>query len=116
MKSFLIKDDDIVIENGNLKMIDNDLELCQCVERTLTTRLEEFFLNLEHGMNYDDLHSKSPDIEHIKIDISDAVLQEERVKLIEKIDVEIDRANRKAKIYFVFRTIDDELLEGEVII
>ena len=114
MRSFLIENDDIVVDKMDIVMIEDIDEICQCVERALTTRIKEFFLNLEHGMDYEEMQSKAPNIERLKIDIIEAALQEERLNLIESIDIEIDRVNRKAKIKFIGRLEDGTLIEGEV--
>ncbi len=116
MRTFLISNDDIVIEKGEVVMTEDTDEICQCVERAITTRLTEFFLNLEHGMDYEELQSKAPDIERIKLDVTEAALQEERVNLIKSIDVDIDRANRKAIIIFVGLLENGEEIQGEVVI
>lgn len=118
MRTFLINDDDIVIENGEVVMVEDTDEICQCVERALTTRLGEFFLNIEHGMDYEEMQSKAPSSERIKLDVIEAALQEERVNLIKSIDVDIDRANRRAEIKFIglLDTPEGEEIQGEVVI
>ncbi|EJU22955.1 hypothetical protein HMPREF1143_0485 [Peptoanaerobacter stomatis] len=116
MKTFLIKDDDIVIENGDVMLVYDTDEICQCVERAITTRLEEFFLSLEHGMDYEEMQSKAPDIDRLKLDVIEAALQEERLSLIESIYIDINRANRKANIMFVGILENGEEIQGEVVI
>lgn len=116
LRSFKIENDDIVIKNGNLKMIDGDLEVCQCVERAITTRLGEFFLNLEHGMDYTELETKAPDIDLIKFAVIESALQEERLKNISEISVNFDRQKRKAEIKFIGILDNDEEIAGSVVI
>lgn len=116
MKTLLIQNDDIVIKNGNLMMIENIEECCQCVERALTTGLEEFFLNLEHGMDYTEFEQKASDIDRLKLDVTECILQEERVQTVEIIDIQIDRANRKANINFVAMLENNEDIQGSVVI
>lgn len=115
-RSFLIQEDDLVIENGKLKMVDGDLEVCQCVERAITTRFGEFFLKLDHGMDYTEFEKKAPSEEKLKFAVIEAALQEERVRSISKIDVDFDRANRTARIDFTFTLVDGEEIQGSVVI
>lgn len=116
LKSFKILNDDLVITNGNLEMTDGDLEVCQCVERAITTRIGEFFLNLEHGMDYSEFETKAPSGEKLKFAVIEAALQDDRVKSISSIDVEFDRANRGARIDFALVLINDEEIQGSVVI
>lgn len=115
-KSFKISDDDLVITKGHLEMTCGKEEVCQCVERALTTRLGEFFLRLNHGLDYTELKSKAPLEDRIKSDVIECVLQEERVKQVVNIDVLINRASRQAVIKFRFLTDDDEEFEARVVI
>ncbi len=98
MKSFKIYDDDLVITENDIQMIDSDDEVCQCIERAITTRIKEWFLNSMHGMDYNELKQKNPDIERIKLDITEAAMQEERLKYIKEINVDFDALSRVAKI------------------
>lgn len=114
MRSFLIQDDDLVIEKGNLLMIDEDEQKCQAVERALTTRKGEFFLNIEHGLDYTEFKRKNPDLEKIKMDVIEAALQEESLKSIEKIDIDFDRQRRAATITFIGKLKNGGEIKGEV--
>lgn len=116
MIGFLIEGDDIVIKNGNLQMIDGDLEICQCIERVITTRQKEFFLNVYHGIDYSEFEKKQPHIEKLKFDIMQAILQDERVKMVENIDVKLDNWQRKAQISFIVKAKNEEKIYGEVLI
>ena len=111
MKTFEIKNDDLT-----LKMISGDEETCQDVERALTTRLGEFFLNLEHGMDYSEFEKKAPDISWLKYAITEAALQDERIKNISDIKINIDNQNRKAAIKFTGKIKGGDNISGEVII
>lgn len=116
LRSFLIRDDDLVIANGELLLVDGKEEICQCVERTLTTRKREFFLNLGHGLEYEEFMKKQPNLDYIRQDIVEAVMQETRVKQVDSLNLDFDRQKRTLKVDFTFKTIDDEVLSGEVII
>ena len=107
MRSFKIVEDDLVITNGDIELIDEDEEKCQCVERAITTQIEEWFLNFSHGMDYSELKEKNPDIERIKLDITEAAMKEERLKFIKEIKVDFNVSTRFAKIDLIGVLVDD---------
>lgn len=98
MKSFLIKNDDLVIRDGEMQMVDGAYETCQCIERALTTRQGEFFLDTEHGLNHEEFKKKNFSESTIKMEVIETVLQEDTVEKISGIEMNYDRINRSARI------------------
>jgi hypothetical protein len=98
VKSFLIRDDDLVIRDGEMQMVDGTEETCQCVERALTTRQGEFFLDTEHGLNHEEFKKKNFSESTIKMEVIETVLQEETVEKVSGIEMNYDRINRSARI------------------
>lgn len=115
MKTFQLKDDDLVVTNdGNLEIIEGEKEICQCVERAITTRMEEWFLNMAHGMDYEETKEKAPNLERIKADIAKAALQENRLNYLSKIELHMDRQKRTMTVSFVGTLKDGSEIFGEV--
>lgn len=114
LKTFLIEGDDIVIKNGQLQIVDAEEEICQCIERILTTRKEEFFLDTDHGLDQSAFKEKRFSDERLKLHITEAVLQEERIKKVSDIEVEYLRKERGVKIFFLATTEKGEEVEMEV--
>lgn len=114
MKSFLIKNDDLVIRDGEMQMVDGTEETCQCVERALTTRQGEFFLDTEHGLNHEEFKKKNFSDEIIKMEVIETALQEERLEKIDNIEIDYDSINRSAKIKFAGVLKNGTLIETEV--
>ena len=110
MKALKVLNDDIQLE-----LIEGDGELVQSIERTLSTRLGEWFLNTDFGLNYEVIIQKQFDIEEIKLAVTEAILQESRVIEVLSINVSVDREKRQSKIDFIARTENTEI-EGEVIL
>ncbi|KRI55732.1 DUF2634 domain-containing protein, partial [Acinetobacter baumannii] len=77
-----LKDGDLVIENGNLIMVEGDEELAQSVAATLQTRKGEFFLEPEHGMSFRNMLGKVADQDETRDDIIEAISQESRVQSV----------------------------------
>lgn len=114
MKSFLIKNDDLVIQDGEMQMVDGTEETCQCVERALTTRQSEFFLDTEHGLNHEEFKKKNFSSEIIKMEVVETVLQEEMVEKVSNIEMDYDKLNRSAKIKFAGVLKNGTAIETEV--
>lgn len=110
MKTLKVLDDDI-----QLKIIEGDEELLQSIERTLTTRLGEWFLNTEYGLDYEPIIQKQFDIDRIELAVREAILQESRVLEVISVTVEVNRETRKADIKFIART-ENAQVESEVVV
>lgn len=82
-------------------MVEGDEELCQSVERALTTKKREFFLDLEHGLEHEEFQKKNPSYEKIKLDIAETVLQEERVQKITDLKLSYVNNVREMSIGFI---------------
>lgn len=92
MKTFKIVDGDLVFDGQmDLVMVEGEAELIQSIERILTTNINEWFLNLNHGLNYQHIQGKNRDIEGMKLAITEAILQEDRIDMVEDIDIKIDK-------------------------
>lgn len=109
MTSLKIIGDDI-----QLFTVDGDEELRQSIERRLTTRLGEFFLNTGFGLDMDSIVGKQVDKEQVDLAIRECLLQENRILEVNGINIEITN-DRKAKINFTAKTIDTTI-ESEVVI
>lgn len=95
MKTFKIVNGDLVFNKSmDFEMVEGVDEVAQCVERTLTTNINEWFLNILHGLDYDKVQGKGKNKQDIELAIRIAVLQERRISAVEYIEVDIDRANR----------------------
>lgn len=114
MKSFLIKNDDLVIQDGEMQMVDGTEETCQCVERALTTRQSEFFLDTEHGLNHEEFKKKNFSSNIIKMEVVETVLQEETVEKANDIEMYYDSINRSANIKFAGVLKNGTAIETEV--
>lgn len=100
MKDLQIKDHDLVLENGDFKIISGEDEILQSLERILTTRKGEWFLNEEVGLDYSELEKKEADKELLRLSIIEAVLQEERIQEIKDFIIDLNRAKRALKLSF----------------
>lgn len=91
MKTFKIVNDDIVFDaQNNIVMVEGTEELMQSVERTLTTNINEWFLNLDFGLDYRSIRGKGKDLESIKLEIADTIYQDERVTEVDITDISVD--------------------------
>lgn len=114
MKSFFIKNDDLVIQDGEMQMVSGTEETCQCVERALTTRQGEFFLDTEHGLNHEEFKKKNFSDEIIKMEVVETAMQEEMVEKVSGIEIDYESINRSVKIKFTGVLKNGEVIETEV--
>ena len=111
MKSFKVdKNGDLIIENGDLVMIDGKEEIRQSIERILTTNVGEWFLDMEFGLDYQAIQGKGKTKESIKLAITEAIYQEPRIKTVDIKDSEID-INRHLKVYGRATDIEGNVLD-----
>lgn len=90
MISMKIKDDDIVLD----EMIEGKDEEQQCIERIVTTCVNEWFLNIGFGLDYRKIEGKNVTDEDIRVAITEAIIQEDRVQEIDDISIERKRSER----------------------
>lgn len=116
METFKIVDGDIIFdEQGDLMLVNDDLEVIQSINRILTTNKGEWFLNVDFGLNYNEIQGKGKSIDNMKLAVTEAILQEERVESIVSLVVELLK-NRGCRIFFKAKIKSGNLVEGEVII
>ena len=111
MRGLNVVNGDLVLVNGDFQMLEDDLLVS--VERRVTTRLEEFFLDINMGLDHTKILIKKYRIDDVKQAIEDTVLQEERVDGVYDIEVSVDERVMTAN--FKFRSGEDEY-ESEVVI
>lgn len=115
MKTFLIKNDDIVFnEQNELKMISGNDEKAQSIQRTMTTNLKEFFLNERFGFDYRLLQQKTINKNYLRLGINDATTFDSEIKGIDNLTVSEPTAVRNATIGFKVLLKNGATIESEV--
>lgn len=109
MKGLHIQNNDLILTDGDFILRP---DILTAVERLLTTNKSEFFLNLSMGLEYDVIRKKQYSIDEIKTAITECVLQEQRVKDVSDITVEVD--GREVYIKFKFTADNGEDYQTEV--
>ena len=115
MKTLKIKDNDLVIENGDLIMVEGKDEVIQSSERILTTNKDEFFLDIVLGLDYRQIQGKGKDKESIRFAILEALNQDNRVLEVEFVNVSIDRKTRQLEVDFRYTT-NEGVTEGQEVV
>lgn len=117
MRTFKIVDGDLVFDGqNNLAMVEGHDEEAQAIERLLTTNTEEWFLNIEHGLDYRKLHGKGISDEEIFLAVMQALAQEERIEEVESLEILRNNKNRTVGINFRCRMVSGEVLRGEEVL
>lgn len=116
MKTIELTDDgDLFFENGDFKLIEGVKEVKQSLAISLSTNLKEWFLNLDLGLDFMKLLEKPTD-EEIRSEIIRVIGQEERVDIVNDVEIVQDRKLRKLSVKYNVQLIDGQTLSEEVTI
>ena len=117
MKTFKVVNGDLVFDSTkNLVMIDGIEEQKQSIERILTTNINEWFLNVDHGLDYNAIQGKGKDEEGIKLAITEAVYQDTRIIDIDFRRIEIDRTSRRLIVELDATTNTGEVISSQEVL
>lgn len=99
MRTFRIFNDDLVFDRtGNIEMVEGKEAETQAIERLLTTNTGEWFLNVEHGLEYNKIQGKGVTDEQIRLAFVKALSQDPNISSIEEIKIERDNFERAIMI------------------
>lgn len=116
MNSLLVVNGDIVFnDNQELRMVSGKEEEAQSIERTLTTRIKEFFLNRDFGFDRATVERKRIDNNEIRMALVDAITFDKRFAGIRNLEIDFNRQERALTVNFKALTADGTT-EGTVII
>ncbi|PZD96405.1 DUF2634 domain-containing protein [Paenibacillus sambharensis] len=114
MVSLKLQDGDLVMNNGELAIIDEQADVAQSLRIILGTRRGEWFLNPDFGIDSSILHQKSWAAEDVEEVIRAGLYQDERIVSVEAIDQSIGRASRQLTISFTALMTNGEQVRSEV--
>lgn len=110
MKAFKVDDKgDLIIENGDLVMIDGDEEIAQSMERRLSTNKNEWFLDLDFGLDYEAIRGKGVTRDRVELAITEAIYQDERIEDAALIVNEVDNSSRVSDMKVIARVGDTDI-------
>ncbi|GGA31027.1 DUF2634 domain-containing protein [Psychrobacillus lasiicapitis] len=116
MKSIeLTSDGDLFFENGDFNVVEGPLEVKQVLTISLSTNLKEWFLNLQFGLDFTKLREKPTD-EEIRSEVIRVIGQEERVDIINEVQIVQNRKERQLFVRYEVQLIDGQILNGEVVL
>lgn len=113
MKTLGLTEGDLVFKNGDFIITEGVEEVQQCLEIMLSTNLGEWFLNRDFGFDRSLIQDKPSDDE-VQAEISRVLQQEERVEVINSIEVNQDRKQRKLSAAFDVAIVGGETIRSEV--
>jgi hypothetical protein len=106
--------DDIVLENGTIKMITGEEEVAQAIWLRLRTWRTEWYLNTLDGIPYFDYWQKGVHAAVLHADFLTELYKDERIASV--VDLRVDLPNtkdRQALVKFVARLVNGAILQGE---
>jgi len=115
MRTFKLVDGDLVFDNnGELVMVEGKEEEAQSIERIFSANVKEFFLDPDHGFDFDLLKTKRPDKNLIRLGLITAATQDDRVKSVTATTIDFDNTARSLAIGFKIVTKTGNTIESEV--
>lgn len=113
MKGFALDNDgDVIIENGKIKMIDGVDLINQTVKTVLGTNKTEWFLDIDEGIDFNNLLSKKKDDEIIRNEILQGLQQVDSSFVLETFNCDFNSKNRKLTISFNAKNSSGNLVSG----
>ncbi|WP_240415034.1 DUF2634 domain-containing protein [Paenibacillus periandrae] len=101
MRTLKLTDGDLVFTNGTMQLVDGNEEIAQAVRIELLTFKKEWFLDSRMGVDYYGvILMKQPNYEAIRAELVQAILREPRIRSVDSLDVDFDRAARNLKVTF----------------
>lgn len=111
----LTDDGDIDIASNTFSVIKNtDEELLQYIRTILNTRKGEYFLNTEIGLSHDNLIGANFNPDKLKVDLLEAIFQEERIASVDRLDISFDDTERRVYADFQATTVEGDTVEEQI--
>ena len=107
---------DIDLTGNTLNVLEGTDELDQYIRTLLNIRKGEWFLDTDLGLSHENLFSKNPDLEFVRLDIIEVLGQEPRITEIVELDISFNNQTRNATIEFTVRTVNGDIVNGEVVV
>ena len=112
MKGFALDNNgDIIIEKNKIKMIDGVDLINQTVKTVLGTNKTEWFLNIDEGIDFNNLLSKKKDDEIIRNEILQGLQQVDSSFVLETFNCDFNSKHRKLTISFTAKNSTGEVVE-----
>lgn len=105
---------DLVLKDGDFEIIEGDETVAQCVRVTLEVYKGEWFLDENHGTDYERIMGLNPSDDEIQDIIREAIFQETDVQFIDVLEVSRDLTTRRLAVNFKGRLKSGESITLEV--
>ena len=113
MKGFALDNNgDVIIEKNKIKMIDGVDLINQTVKTVLGTNKTEWFLNVDEGIDFNNLLGKKKDENIIRNEIIQGLQQVDSSFVLEMFTCDFDSKNRKLTISFTAKNSSDDVVSG----
>lgn len=113
MKGFALDSNgDVIIEKNKIKMVDGAELIRQTVQTVLGTNKYEWFLNIDEGIDFNNLLGKKKDDDIIRNEIIQGLQQVDSSFVLENFNCDFDIKSRKLTINFKAKNSDGEIVSG----
>lgn len=115
MKGFALNEvGDLVIENNQIPMVNGNELIQQTVASVIKTNKDEWFLNLDEGIDFSVVLGKNKAAEEIiKNEIEEGLSQVDSSFFIDTFSCNFDENTRKLTVKFTAKNENGDTIEGE---
>lgn len=107
---------DLLIQDGDLLLIDNAERVAQQIKIKLRSFLGEWFLDTTYGVPYwEEILVKSPSLDHVRNILRQQILDVDGVSAVNSIELSLDRQSRKLTVTFEAQTTYGLVTDREVL-
>ena len=112
MKGFALDTNgDVIIDKNKIKMVDGTGLIRQTVQAVLGTNKNEWFLNVDEGIDFNNILGKKKDDDIIRNEILQGLLQVYSSFVFETFNCDFDNKYRKLTISFKAKNSTGEIIE-----
>jgi hypothetical protein len=114
LKAIKMNGNDLAFDGFDFVLATGDDELLQQIREILSVNLNEWFLNLDHGIDFQLFFQKPMNQELIQTSIIQKVQELEQIATVEITSFEYDARIRKPTILFTATKVNGEVVEGGI--
>ena len=110
------KTHDIIVDGGNLQLIDNKERIAQQLRITLWEWTGEWFLDARDGVQYREyILVKNPNMKHVRQVLSESIMKVNGVNRIDELNLKYDPKSRTLIVDFEVDTDEGQIARTEVL-
>lgn len=104
---------DVILENGEIRMVSVEELIRQTVQSVLGTNKGEWFLNINEGIDYSAIFERGASDEVIRNEICAGLIQIDGTFVLDQLQIRRDAKARCLSVAFTAHNKDGKVIKGE---